>query len=34
MRYDTETNNLKVVENIWKKVVENFVGTVAINKYG
>ncbi|CDW74499.1 u3 small nucleolar rnaassociated protein [Stylonychia lemnae] len=34
MQYDSETNTLKVVENVWKKVVENFVGTVAINKYG
>lgn len=34
MEYDRSTNKLRVVENVWKKLVENFPGAVAIPKYG
>ena len=34
MEYDRATNKLRVVENVWKKLVENFPGAVAIPKYG
>ena len=32
--YDKESNKLRVVENVWKKLVEHFPGAVAIPKYG
>jgi hypothetical protein len=34
MDYNKKENKLKVVENVWKKLVEKFPGTVAIKKYG
>eukprot|EP00347_Sterkiella_histriomuscorum_P013585 403364154 len=34
MDYDQKSGKLRVVENVWKKVVENFQGTIAINKFG
>ena len=34
MEYDQEENKLRVVENVWKKLVESFPGAVAIPKYG
>lgn len=34
MQYDKSTNKLRVVENVWKKLVEAFPGAVAIPKYG
>lgn len=34
MDYDKTNGTLKVVENVWKNVVENFEGTVAIKRFG
>lgn len=34
MEYDQEENKLRVVENVWKKLVESFPGAVVIPKYG
>ena len=34
MSYDPKTKKLRVVENVWRKLVEQFPGTVAIPKYG
>jgi len=34
MEYNSEEKKLMVVENLWKKALEAFPGTVAIPKYG
>ena len=34
MTFDEKTQKLIVVENVWKKLLEQFPGTVAIPKYG
>lgn len=34
MEYNTESKKLQVVENMWKKIIEQFPDTVAIAKYG
>lgn len=34
MEYDQTEKKLRVVENVWKKLVESFPGAVAIPKYG
>jgi len=34
MEYDQQENKIRVVENVWKKLVEAFPGAVAIPKYG
>ena len=34
MEYDQGERKLRVVENVWKKLVEAFPGTVALPKYG
>ena len=34
MSYDHKEKKLQVVENVWKKLVEAFPGTLAIPKYG
>ena len=31
---DRESGKLRVIENVWKKVVDNFQGTVAIKRFG
>lgn len=34
MSYDQKEKKLRVVENVWKKTVEEFPGAIAIPKYG
>lgn len=34
MHYDQKEKKLRVVENVWKKLVEAFPGAIAIPKYG
>jgi hypothetical protein len=34
MEYDQTEQKMRVIENVWKKLVETFPGAVAIHKYG
>jgi hypothetical protein len=34
MEYDPSEKKLRVIENVWKKLVEAFPGALAIPKYG
>ena len=34
MDYDAGEKKLRVIENVWKKLVEAFPGALAISKYG
>lgn len=34
MEYDKKEKKLMVIENVWKKLVEEFPGALAIPKYG